>query len=519
MLYNSTDQDLVLVAGKAVLLKVNVTAATVVSQPGAGSVRVQNADGTSKDITLDAPRVRIPTAVPVVPSFDDAYTATLPAEVVKSGMKLTINVPGASATTLSPRVGGGVAMRFVPISVKIGSTAGQLPKDLAPHLKALLPVSSVSVQSHAAYVSGKVTSMPGNEDAWADAMDKILGELSDLHAIEGAGSRDYYVGFLPKRTWGLSGMGYMPGAAVVSFDMPSAPDKVRDTVTHELGHNFSLPHAGCGNVSEPDSKYPYPDANLGTPGHYVWPYLDYLRTFHDPRPQSEHDIMSYCGGAVFSDYNYRQMQVFLTPVDKAVSAAAKASSAEPTVSAVQEVLLVSGAVRGSTVELNPVKSLQGRPAAQVGPYTLRVTTAAGVVDSPFSVRSLDHKHDLQHFSVVIPNTGAVVGLAVLRDGQVLTQAASQATSSVQSKTSTQSAATSGAALQLSEANGALLVRWDAAGMPFMTVTWTDGSRRINLAQDLRGGSARLSTAELPSGGRFEVVLSDGLNSTRFDRSR
>ena len=41
-----------------------------------------------------------------------------------------------------------------------------------------------------------------------------------------------------------------------------------------------------------------------------------------------------------------------------------------------------------------------------------------------------------------------------------------------------------------------------------------GRKRVTLAQDLRGGSATLATGELPAGGTFEVILSDGLNSTR-----
>ena len=526
MLYDSTNPELVLVSGKSALLKVNATAAAAVTTPEAGTVHVESADGTSKDIMLNAPRVQVPTVTPEVPSFDDAYTATLPAELVKSGMKLTIHVPGADTTAVTPRVGGAVAMRFVPIAVKIGNVSGQPPSDLAQHLTAMLPVPGVTVPTHAVYVSGKVTSVPEDEDTWGEVMSTILGELSDLRTIEGAGAHDHYMGFVPKHTVGWLGMGYMPGRTAVSADLPNFPVIVRQTVVHELGHNLSLRHADCGNADDPDPNFPYPDAQLGIPGHYVWPYLDYLQSFHDPRPQDEHDVMSYCDGDFFSDYDYRKMQVYLTPADKTASAAsttiaaAKASAAE---AAVQEVLLVSGRIRGESVELNPVKALQGRPAIESGPYTLRVTTATGVTDYAFSTQALDHRQGLQHFSVVIPNPGTVTGMAVWRDGKVLVQAASKATTG-QGKTSTPSS-TSGtvaglqSVLQLSETDGTLLLRWDAANMPFLTVTWTDGSRRVNLAQDLHGGEVRLSTAQLPAGGKFEMVLSDGLNSRRVESKR
>ena len=48
-----------------------------------------------------------------------------------------------------------------------------------------------------------------------------------------------------------------------------------------------------------------------------------------------------------------------------------------------------------------------------------------------------------------------------------------------------------------------------------TVTWVGPTgQRVTLAQDLSGGRARLATGELPAGGSFEVILSDGLNSSR-----
>jgi len=69
--------------------------------------------------------------------------------------------------------------------------------------------------------------------------------------------------------------------------------------------------------------------------------------------------------------------------------------------------------------------------------------------------------------------------------------------------------------QVREAAGQAIITWDARADAFATVTWVGpNGQRLTLAQDLRGGSAQLSTAELPAGGSFEVILSDGLNSTR-----
>ena len=519
-LFNSDDGALVLVSNKAALLKVNVVATTAGAARPTGRLHVDNVNGgTSTDILLTAPTSALPTAVPAVPSFADSYTATIPADYVKAGLRLAVQLDAAAATTLTPRVGGGVPMKFVPIAVNIAGTVGTRPVDQAPHLQSLFPVSSVVTQQHVTYTSTKVTTFPANEDAWGDAYGKILGELADLHSLEGAGSQDHYFGILPKRTWGLAGLGYVGGSSAVGFDMPSAPTSVRDVIAHELGHNFSLQHAACGGAGNPDPNYPYPDADLSKPGRVVWPFLADEKTFYDPRPTDRHDIMSYCGGQVFSDYNYTVMQTWLYPGNKTLKTAAlgagssdsaPAPSGEP-----REVLLVSGEIGAAGTTLNPVKSFVGRAAtAASGTYVLRVVTAAGTTDYPFTPLQLDHDAKTQHFGLVIPNTGPVVSVAVLLQGKTLTQARAASAGSGD-KATVQSAGREAVPLQLKEAAGQLYVTWDVRTSPYVTITWVSATgQRMTLAQDLRGGTAQVATGELPTGGSFEVIQSDGLNSTR-----
>ncbi|WP_157603946.1 peptidase inhibitor family I36 protein [Rhizobacter sp. Root1221] len=509
LLFNSDDSALVLVSGKAVLVKVNVTSSTAGAAKPSGTLRVENTvDGVTRDLLLATPTGNLPGTVPQVPSFTDAYTVTVPADLVKPGLRLTALIGSSPGTTITPRVGGGVPMKFIPISVQIAGTAGKLPANQGPHVQALFPVSAVTVQAHNTYVSGRVTTLPTSDAGWSDAFGKILGELADLHTLEGAARHDHYFGFIPKRTWGLAGLAYVGGNSGVGFDMPDSPKTVRDVVAHELGHNFSLPHAACGGAGNPDPKYPYPDANLGKPGRYVWPYLADTATFYDPRPTDRHDIMSYCGGEVFSDYNYRQMQTYLTPTDKMVMAAkAQAGPA-------QELLLISGEIGATGAELNPVKSLLGEARLpEAGPYTLRITTAAGVVDYPFAPRTLDHDTVLQHFGFTVPHPGAIQGLAVLRDGKVLV------TTRATALRSTDPALSAAPQVQVQEASGTVKLVWDAVRHPYLTVTWTGGGQRRNLAQDLRGGNATLPADDLPAGGSFEFVLSDGLNPVRVTRAR
>ncbi|PTT92412.1 hypothetical protein DBR42_02015 [Pelomonas sp. HMWF004] len=522
MLYDSGDNALVLVAGKPAVLKVNAVTTSSTAPKPTGTLRVENTvDGTSRDLLLTPPTAAIPAAVPAVPSFADSYSATIPADLVKAGLRLSARLDNGTVTTVTPRVGGGVSMRFMPIAVRIADTTGQLPKDQTAHIQALFPVSKVTQLSRPVYTSTRVTAVPTTEDGWSSAFSKILSELADLRTVEGAADRDYYFGYIPKRTWGLAGLGYMPGRAAVGFDMPSSPDSVRDVTAHELGHNFSLPHAACGGAGSPDPSYPYPDANLGKPGRYVWSYLADTNSFYDPRPTTRHDIMSYCGGVVFSDYNYRKMQVFVTPTDKLVlakaSGAGTAVSTEP-----REVLLISGELyEDGRVELNPVKSFVGRVSVPTGSsHTLRVKTASGSsVDFPFSPEVLDHAVKVKHFSLVIPNDGALQSLSVLQAGKALPQvgAASAAVVGTAARAAVQTVAEPAS---VRAQNGQVQLTWNASRYPYASLVWVgaDG-RRLVLAQDLRNGQALVPAADLPAGGRFELILSDGLNATRQQFAR
>ena len=513
LLFNSDDSALVLVAGKAALVKVNVTSSTAGATKPSGTLRVANANGgATVDLLLTPPTASLPSTVPQVPSFTDSYTTTVPAELVKTGLRLTAQIGTTPATTINPRVGGGVPMKLIPISIQIAGVAGKLPVSQGAHVQALFPVSSVTVQAHSTYVSSRVTTLPTTDAGWSDAFGKVLGELADLHTLEGAAKHDHYFGFIPKRTWGLAGLAYLSGNSGVGFDMPDQPTTVRDVVAHELGHNFSLPHAACGGAGNPDPNYPYPDANLGKPGRYVWPFLADSNTFYDPRPTDRHDIMSYCGGQVFSDYNYRLMQTYLTPADKLVltESAASATPATP-----QDLLLISGEIGAASAELNPVKSFLGTAnIPEAGAYTLRIVTANSTIDYPFAPRVLDHNATLQHFGFTIPNPGAIQSITILQNGKTLLNTQAKAASGIeraQSATSSQ--------VQVQEAAGSARLSWDATRYPYLTVTWVGSGQRRTLAQDLRGGSATLSTADLPVGGAFELVLSDGLNPVRVTHNR
>jgi hypothetical protein len=430
-------------------------------------------------------------------------------------MRVTPRFTPASGNTATatPRVGGGVALRVVTVPVQIASTLGQVVADAEPYLSARLPAAQITRVDHAPMVSAAVTQVPSTSAEWSTAFSDILGEVDDLHLLENASARTLYFGFIPKRSSGLAGVGFRPGNAAVGFDLPTNPIAVRETMVHEIGHNLSLRHAPCGGAAGADPNYPYANAALGAGNRFIWGYDSDAARFVDPTPSSVHDVMSYCAGNWFSDYNYRLMQVFLTPADRTLVASADRATALAAV-APQDLLLISGEVGAQGVKLNPLKSAVGQPRIpEAGPYLLRITTQAGtVIEQPFATREIDHVSDRQRFGFAIADPGAIDKVEIVLDGRVLQQRTARA------KAQSAPGASAPAGVQASEQGGVLTLRWDATRHPYLTVTHVGAARTV-IALDLQGGTASVPTAALPPAGQFEFGLSDGLNTQRLMQPR
>jgi hypothetical protein len=509
-LFDSSDSALILINNKAVMVKVNALS----NNPGVakldGKVQVKDANGNLlREIALSKPAGALPASVPAVPDKNTSYSALLPSELVRPGLRLSVVLSNGQSMTINPRVGGGIPMELVTIPVQIGASVGRVVGNLRDFVQDRIPVSAVNQLGRAPYVSSRVTRLPTTEAEWSDAFGKILGEIADLHRLEGANDRQHYFGFIPKASYGLAGLAYVPGTSGVAADIPSMnEDGLRGIVVHELGHNYRLNHAACGGAGSPDPKYPYPNAQLGTGSHYTWGYLFSRGSFFDPRSPDTHDIMSYCGGSTFSDYNTRLMQAFLTPAD-----ALKLSAASD---ATQALVLISGQISGDKATLSPLKSFVGRASLPAkGEYTLRIVTAKGTLDYPFATLTVDHAEEMKakNFGFSIPNPGPIVSISVLKGTANLMQSTARAAadSGIDSTTAT--------AVQVREQAGKVQLSWDHIRYPYLTVTLVNEGKRSTLAQDLQHGSAVLSLGSLPGGGAFELSLSDGINALLLKQER
>ena len=504
-----------LVSDKAVLVRVNAITTRSSEPKPAGSLRVETSTGQLvQAFALTPPTDALPAAVPVAASLANSYTAVVPAGLVKTGLRLTASlVNGQAATTINPRVGGGVALTFVAVPIQIQGTAGQVIAGLQTFLQTRLPVASVTLQTHATYVSKTVTTLPTGSESWSPVFQKLLGELDDLRTLEQASAQTYYYGFAPMRTLGVVGMAYGSGHVAAGLDYPAMASIVRESLIHELGHNLSLSHAPCGvdAANNIDPLYPYAEAQLGATGRYIWGYDASTQTFIDPHRTDIRDAMSYCTGDTFSDYNYRKIQVYLTPTDAFIASVSAAAATGP-----QELLLVSGEIESGKVVLTPPKAFLGQARLpQDGPYTLRIVTASGTAEYRFALKQTDHVTTATRFSFAVPHPGAVTSLSIVKDGATLMHTVATPAGRVRAM----SAASVKPQVQATEQGGVLRLSWDHAKYPYLTVTHVGTPQRMTLAQDLEGGSAALPLEALPAGGSFEFSLSDGVNSVRASRVR
>jgi hypothetical protein len=511
----STDPRQRLVPGKETWVRVLLLA----SQSGVASptVRLTGYRGVAILGTLDmAGPSAVPagsgTTVPDSVRYDErqSYNAELPAAWVASGLSVRVEVDPeqrlgpAIIADATPRIGNSTRLNIVLVPVVSGGFTPTLPSATAVvnELERRFPLarSSISVTTRAPYTLSSVTDGLDTQTEWSSA----LSELRQLRDLENPGNTyRYYYGFVRRSGGSVAGIGYVPGRTALGWDSTSGWSR---TMSHELGHNFSRPHAPCGSVANPDANYPYAGGLLGPTAlvDAIPPALDVIS------PLNQSDIMGYCNGTWFSDYNYAVMQSHLEAQPQASMALASAQSGgDATKQAETGLLLISGSIGLDGASFNPVQALRGAPMASSGAYTLRIVTRDGrAIEQAFDAELVDHAMPPErHFTVTVIDPGPIAQLEILHAGIAVAMRASGLATAQRADATRRSPL----AVDWSERNGVLQVRWDASAAPYLSVTHV-GLERTALAISRRHGVAEFSTAHLPAGGSFEFGLSDGFNA-------
>ncbi|HSQ10351.1 MAG TPA: hypothetical protein VLN25_07030, partial [Burkholderiaceae bacterium] len=400
----------------------------------------------------------------------------------------------------TPTVGVNTRMEIVLVPVASGLFVPTMPTVDAVRDEITrrfpIPRANITVTVRPSYTLTSTTDGLDTSSEWTNA----LIELNQLRSMEaGSNATRFYFGVVRRSGGGIAGIGYVPGRTALGWD--SSAQWAR-TMSHELGHNLSRPHAPCGGVASPDPNYPYAGGVLsGTP------LMDSVPAAIDiVSPVSQTDIMGYCSGSWFSYYNFREMQRYMEGQPSLIATQIAADAVE------QDMLLVSGIVGLDGLQLAPVQAMRAVPATGRGDYTLRLQLRDGrTVEHAFDAELVDHAElPERHFAIAIPDPGAALArIDVLRGSTpVPVRSSGLATAQRASRASIERLR----GVDWNESNGKLRVEWDTAAASHVAVTYVlDGTRTV-LGVSRTGGVAEFDTTALPAGGRFDIALTDGLNA-------
>jgi len=523
-----------LAAGRETWVRAFVVAASAATpSPAVRAVGINAAGATLGTVTLAGPAtlpVLSPSAaVSDAMRYDEAqsFNAELPPAWVQPGLRVRVEVGDAAApaasTEAAPTVAASGGLRIVLVPLVSGANVPVMPA-LADVLNELqrrlpLPAGEITVRIRAPYMLTSVTAGVTESAQWSAA----LSELERLRDTE-APDDQYYGMVKPMVTSGIAGIGYVntigsrsPSLASLGWD--ASRSSWPRTMVHELGHNFSRQHAPCGSVSGADASYPYANGALGPT-----PLFDVLAN-DVLSPSGQSDIMGYCNGRWFSDYNLHGVMRFLEARPQALKDVA--ATVEGDVAG--EWIIVSGTVDAAgPVQISPLRSTRAGAlrassldSAAGGAYLLRVITVDGrTIEQRFDATALDHAPGVGHFVLRLPHPGArITRVEVQRERQVLaTRSATKDRSLTrQAPSGTGTAATpAGPWAEVTGDGDSLLLQWDAGEWPWASVALVTGTARHVLALEATGGRWRIPAEAwrtLPSGGHFEVGLSDGADST------
>ena len=243
-------------------------------------------------------------------------------------------------------------------------------------LKHAFPFAEFSVRAHEPYFTSlDLTTGAGQRG--------LVNELEALRASEGG--RYYYYGVAASVNGFVRGFA---GSEWVSMGQASPA-----TLAHEVGHNLSLQHAPCGDISNVDPAFPYRDGSIG-----VWGY-DFRHGSVVP-PDHSTDIMTYCYTLPWlSDYFFEKVIDYRAQLAASAASALLAASDPPS----DMLVLWGGAVDGE-LWIDPVFSMHAaaRLPEAWGPYRIRGTASDGQPLFSLDFTPTEDEYGGKHFFFTVP---------------------------------------------------------------------------------------------------------------------
>jgi hypothetical protein len=477
-------------------------------------VRVRFINGaTTNTITINAPSSSVPTTID--PNTNASWNSAVSSSWILAGTQVIADVDPSGAipeadktnnsftdnlsvTTLKPW-----KITLVPVHTTDGRTgnvtsASRTKESWLDFGKRLHPVPDAIDIGVGATMNSSVATLASSGTGWST----VLNELDAKRTADGVTDRYYFGAVNVSYSSGVAGLGFISHPVAMGWDVAGSYPAV---LAHEEGHNFSLEHAPCGGVANPDPNYPYVGGIIGVPG---WDAFATSGNLKDANIYT--DVMGYCGTQWISDYNYQKALSFRQNSPLGIIVSADIAATMPT-----EGLLVWGSIENNAVTLEPTFRVPFKGALpEAGPYKLEARDAAGTVLTTMSfdaheIADLPNRAPRQ-FSFVVPMTPeALSNVAVLRivrteDGAELARRVSPAATSVplaQSRT-----VPAAEAVQIQDlSDGSIQLNWDAARYPVIMVR---DAQTGEVRGFLRGGSALVEEAPAD----LEVQSSDGVRT-------
>lgn len=492
----------------------------------AGAVTTVVADVFHGSTRVGTVSLTAPTSLPTSSSNLDptqTFSGYLPANYIAANLQIRVRVDpdntrpetneNNNTYLLNPTLGSAIELPLTLVPITYKGVSALFP-NFSPTLNNVWPVQKVSAVTRAGFTfTGDLSSF----NSWSDMLNSVFAmrELDQSNNV--AGNRRYYYGFVTYDAASpAAGMASIGWPTAVSFDDSYSWDTL-NAMTHELGHNFGLLHAPCGNPPAVDASYPHTGGTLGTWG--VVPDTTDPRTFTliSPNVYSTFmtyqytDYMSYCWPKWVSDHNYDLVQDFL-------------ETNVPDPSRFQppgKQLLISGRIVNGKVLLSPPVRYYGYPIrSRPGSYQLSLQgtvsrqrasfgTITSIAESGEMGRtehgaqipheSIPFEAYAQHFILSVADPGPVQQLEIsleemalfARSARVITQADN---------------------LRVQTVQNTLRITWNAAAYPFASVFHiSPQNERTTLSLWMEKGDQTVYLDGLAPGGRFEVQLSDGLS--------
>ncbi len=343
----STDAFFKLISDRSVLVKVNVSSATVTTAP---TINIQlSLSGNTTTIGLVGPAV-LPSGLNFSPGialhqFSDSYTATIPVEWVKPGLQLTLNVGSETIPFNDLKIGAPNKLDMKMFDVHFFNlTPGNYPVGWKEELEEKLPTSGIELTRVPNIVFKEVSMQPQAGKKAVRVSSK--SNYFDLTGIPFDGEQDISMSWINAlklaagKNTSENSLFYLniygvPSGGEGAFNLTGVGNGTKvNLLNHELGHSMSLSHAG-GNPNYPykglqHGILPQSDAFNGTHVGPVWGYDAKKNLFIPPTVQSNAvsgQIGKYKkepmqqGGQLdqetgfilrhFSDYSVNQMKNFL----------------------------------------------------------------------------------------------------------------------------------------------------------------------------------------------------------------